>query len=385
MKLELLVVLVVAVLVPSLAEGRLVSKCELKGLLDKAALILNMTEKAGKSNVTIENLIAKIVCHVEKATDFNTSVVTHWRYGDRQYHEGHHRGKRHVVEYHTSTPPANPKEHTTHPTSSRSTHPTSSHTTHPESHHMRGKRQVAGDHTSTPPAKHDNPTKRPTPPTRATLPTRTIPHTSPKGPNGSLQDENHSTLHTTPAKHEDYTTHDAPPTPPAKHEDYTTHDAPPTPPAKHEDYTTHDAPPTPPAKHEDYTTHDAPPTPPAKHEDYTTHISTTDSPKVTKRVRRHAGHESNTKETVWTLYGLFQLSDHVICASGSIPSVNLCQMNCSALIDDNLSDDIECMETIGKTIESGHLEHSMVLMAMIKLLFPKECAMNTASKYFSNC
>ena len=32
---------------------------------------------------------------------------------------------------------------------------------------------------------------------------------------------------------------------------------------------------------------------------------------------------------VWTLYGIFQMSDRVMCNSGSVPSLNLCQTNCS--------------------------------------------------------
>lgn len=31
---------------------------------------------------------------------------------------------------------------------------------------------------------------------------------------------------------------------------------------------------------------------------------------------------------VWTLYGIFQLSDRVMCQSGSAPSLNLCQTDC---------------------------------------------------------
>ncbi|KAJ8002125.1 hypothetical protein DPEC_G00176580 [Dallia pectoralis] len=450
MKLELLVVLAVAGLVPRLAEGLQVSKCELKTLLEKAAMNISQTE-VGKSNATIENLIAKIICHVEKATHFNTSVVTQWKYEDDRHHEGHQRGKRESGKDHHSMPTAHPEDHTAHPEDhtahpedhtahpeDHTAHPEDhtahpeDHTAHPEAHHTRGKRESGKDHHSMPtahpedhtahpedhtahpedhtahpedhtahpedhtahpedhtahpedhtahpedhtahPEAHTNfptpirtvhpeevhirgkrnaveyrpfptpdkhiPTPRPSTLTRALLPTRAVP-TRPEHPNGSPQDEYHSSLDTTHAKDDDYITHNAPPTPPPQHEDAT----------------------------QKYTTNR-----PAQ---------------PTKRGKRSAHHlsaktssENNSEEeTEWTLYGLFQLSDHVICASGSIPSLNLCQMNCSALIDDNLSDDINCMETIGRTMESG-LQHSMALTTMLKLLFPKDCERTTASTY----
>ncbi|KAG7220262.1 hypothetical protein INR49_018318 [Caranx melampygus] len=44
------------------------------------------------------------------------------------------------------------------------------------------------------------------------------------------------------------------------------------------------------------------------------------------------------------LYGLFQLSDQLACSSNSsAPSPNVCGLNCTSLIDDDISDDISCM------------------------------------------
>uniref|UniRef100_A0A8K9XIF1 lysozyme n=1 Tax=Oncorhynchus mykiss TaxID=8022 RepID=A0A8K9XIF1_ONCMY len=206
MKMQMLVVLAVAALVPSLSEGRILSKCELKNLLEKEALKFNMTGGAGVKNLTNNDFVAKIVCHVEKASGFNTSFVTAWRDDD--------------------------------------------------------------------------------------------------GP-------------------------DVLPTRPAK--------------------------------------------PP-------------------KRGKRHAGNHftsgeesSSEEETMGTLYGLFQLSDRVICSSGSTPSLNLCQMNCSALIDDNISDDFNCVKTIKQTMESGRGQQTKALKRMINLLFQKECVATVASSYFSKC
>ena len=59
--------------------------------------------------------------------------------------------------------------------------------------------------------------------------------------------------------------------------------------------------------------------------------------KLVGRKKRCAKHEHGSKsgeddvnhEAEWTLYGLFQLSDHLICKSDADPtSVNLCQMSC---------------------------------------------------------
>uniref|UniRef100_A0A3B3D8Z9 lysozyme n=1 Tax=Oryzias melastigma TaxID=30732 RepID=A0A3B3D8Z9_ORYME len=41
-------------------------------------------------------------------------------------------------------------------------------------------------------------------------------------------------------------------------------------------------------------------------------------------------------------FGLFQLSDSFFCDSGNGLSKNLCDTNCSAFIDDDITDDLEC-------------------------------------------
>uniref|UniRef100_A0A8C1IJ69 lysozyme n=1 Tax=Cyprinus carpio TaxID=7962 RepID=A0A8C1IJ69_CYPCA len=46
------------------------------------------------------------------------------------------------------------------------------------------------------------------------------------------------------------------------------------------------------------------------------------------------------------LYGVFQLSDQLACDSGMIPSHNVCNMTCSALTDDDITDDIACLKTL---------------------------------------
>ncbi|XP_042173588.1 uncharacterized protein LOC121845765 [Oncorhynchus tshawytscha] len=255
MKMQMLVVLAVAALVPSLSEGRILSKCELKNLLEKEALKFNMTGGTGVKNLTNNDFVAKIVCHVEKASGFNTSFVTAWRDDDGP----------------------------TRPAKVNDRH-------RPEQPPKRGKRH-AGDVDPTHPANNDNhPTRpnHPTPPARPNYPTRLTLPTRPEQP--------------------------------------------------------------------------------------------------PKRGKRHAGNHftsgeenSSEEETMGTLYGLFQLSDRVICSSGSSPSLNLCQMNCSALIDDDISDDFNCVKTIKQTMESGRGQQTKALKRMIQLLFQKECVPTVTS------
>uniref|UniRef100_A0AAY5ETL8 lysozyme n=1 Tax=Electrophorus electricus TaxID=8005 RepID=A0AAY5ETL8_ELEEL len=59
-------------------------------------------------------------------------------------------------------------------------------------------------------------------------------------------------------------------------------------------------------------------------------------------------HLGSEEDEVWTFYGLFQLSDHVACVSGNNTSLNLCGMSCDSE-NGNISDDIDCVGTIIKT------------------------------------
>uniref|UniRef100_A0A671TL55 lysozyme n=1 Tax=Sparus aurata TaxID=8175 RepID=A0A671TL55_SPAAU len=49
---------------------------------------------------------------------------------------------------------------------------------------------------------------------------------------------------------------------------------------------------------------------------------------------------------IWTLYGLFQLSNHLVCSDGESPSPNICGMSCSQLLDEDTDDDISCVSTL---------------------------------------
>ncbi|XP_053532220.1 uncharacterized protein LOC128629222 [Ictalurus punctatus] len=78
--------------------------------------------------------------------------------------------------------------------------------------------------------------------------------------------------------------------------------------------------------------------------------------------------EAPSEQTL--LYGIFQLSD-VTCNSGSSYSLDLCQLNCSALTDDDITDDIACLMGLGEK--------------MVRMMFLQECLSVEPSDYFAEC
>nr|XP_055060330.1 uncharacterized protein LOC129444022 [Misgurnus anguillicaudatus] len=76
--LKILAVLGFVLLGSSVNEGRIVSKCELKAQLDAAFgrnVTTNMTTNMPGCNAT-RDLVAKLVCFVNRTSRFNTSVIT---------------------------------------------------------------------------------------------------------------------------------------------------------------------------------------------------------------------------------------------------------------------------------------------------------------------
>ncbi|XP_043090124.1 uncharacterized protein wu:fj19g03 isoform X2 [Puntigrus tetrazona] len=69
--------------------------------------------------------------------------------------------------------------------------------------------------------------------------------------------------------------------------------------------------------------------------------------------------------------GIFQLSDRVACDPGQSASLNLCGLECGALLDDDISDDIACLKTLAGGSD--------------KMLPVKECRSVLPSEYFSEC
>ncbi|XP_018530575.1 uncharacterized protein LOC108882524 [Lates calcarifer] len=90
---------------------------------------------------------------------------------------------------------------------------------------------------------------------------------------------------------------------------------------------------------------------------------------------------------VWTLYGLFQLSNHLVCSDGTTPSPNICDKNCSDFVDDDINDDIKCvLDCLNKFLKDGfNMQHAKEMKRMIMFIFQEECRGVTASDYFAEC
>ncbi|XP_050972244.1 uncharacterized protein wu:fj19g03 [Labeo rohita] len=89
----------------------------------------------------------------------------------------------------------------------------------------------------------------------------------------------------------------------------------------------------------------------------------------------------------WKLLGIFQLSDGVACDPGSSGSLNLCDLKCSALIDDDITDDIACFKILAGNSNkfSGFGPKKRFLAKMLGMLPVKECRSVLPSKYFAEC
>ncbi|XP_016358119.1 alpha-lactalbumin-like [Sinocyclocheilus anshuiensis] len=92
-------------------------------------------------------------------------------------------------------------------------------------------------------------------------------------------------------------------------------------------------------------------------------------------------------DEVWTLYGLFQLSDHVVCNSAQSRALNLCRLSCDKLIDDNTSDDIACVQALINAVTSPIPDPKTArhIHEMISLIHQPECMTMKATSYFANC
>ncbi|XP_052402014.1 uncharacterized protein wu:fj19g03 [Carassius gibelio] len=87
-----------------------------------------------------------------------------------------------------------------------------------------------------------------------------------------------------------------------------------------------------------------------------------------------SGEEGRDDVIAWNLLGIFQMSDRVACDPGSSASLNLCGLQCSALVDDDIFDDIACLKILAGS--------SNKLLAMLQV---KECRSVLPSKYFAEC
>ncbi|XP_076847951.1 uncharacterized protein LOC143493420 [Brachyhypopomus gauderio] len=97
-------------------------------------------------------------------------------------------------------------------------------------------------------------------------------------------------------------------------------------------------------------------------------------------------HEDDDDDGRWTFYGLFQLADHVVCASGNKTSLNLCGMSCDDLTDDIITDDIACVRTIINStlsMEDGSTPFNKLIKQMYDVLH--DCDTKMASQNFVSC
>ncbi|KAK9981546.1 hypothetical protein ABG768_001073 [Culter alburnus] len=106
--------------------------------------------------------------------------------------------------------------------------------------------------------------------------------------------------------------------------------------------------------------------------------------KVTPKPHLESGEDKNE---FWTLYGLFQLSDHVVCNSTQRHSLNLCGLTCNKLLDNDISDDLACVQVLinKMTAVIPDPETAKHIHKMISLIYQPECANAKASVYFADC
>ncbi|XP_023268197.1 lysozyme C-like [Seriola lalandi dorsalis] len=97
--------------------------------------------------------------------------------------------------------------------------------------------------------------------------------------------------------------------------------------------------------------------------------------------------ERRGAQEVWTLYGIFQLSNYLVCNDGTTPSPNICGLSCSNLVDDDIRDDINCvLKILAYLLENGFgAPHWEQLRRTIRLIFQEECRDTQASEYFAEC
>nr|XP_020480850.1 lysozyme C-like [Monopterus albus] len=91
---------------------------------------------------------------------------------------------------------------------------------------------------------------------------------------------------------------------------------------------------------------------------------------------------------VWTLYGLFQLGNRLVCNDSMIQDPSICEIPCNDLLDDDISAAIACLMTV---LKKPHKHDSKppgcdeLRKTMMRLIFQGECRDKLASVYFKEC
>ncbi|XP_052399796.1 uncharacterized protein LOC127946954 [Carassius gibelio] len=98
--------------------------------------------------------------------------------------------------------------------------------------------------------------------------------------------------------------------------------------------------------------------------------------------------EENSRERhrlTTKLLGIFQLSNRVACDSGSVQSLNICKMKCSALIDNDIRDDIACLKTLLDSARIGTISAFASPPKQQFILALTGCRNVNPAQYFAGC
>ncbi|XP_047658878.1 mucin-2 isoform X2 [Tachysurus fulvidraco] len=90
----------------------------------------------------------------------------------------------------------------------------------------------------------------------------------------------------------------------------------------------------------------------------------------------------------WTLYGLFQVADVIACTSSPPkPTMNLCNLSCNKLIDNDLTDDISCVQSIinYKIPVTGDKDEATRLLRTMKDMLMNSCPTVDYTNYLAEC
>ncbi|XP_055080055.1 alpha-lactalbumin [Periophthalmus magnuspinnatus] len=101
--------------------------------------------------------------------------------------------------------------------------------------------------------------------------------------------------------------------------------------------------------------------------------------KIVCHVSQSSNYDSSVVNTVnvtqddgsvekWTMYGLFQITQHFCTGKDG-----LCKIDCKDLIDDDLTDDIQCVEDIKRTFLKNPTGANKIYREIIPKLFTPNC------------
>ncbi|KAF3688090.1 Lysozyme C [Channa argus] len=78
---------------------------------------------------------------------------------------------------------------------------------------------------------------------------------------------------------------------------------------------------------------------------------------------------------VWTFYGIYQLGNRLVCNDSVTPSLNICGLECSQLLNSDLRIATQCLTKILTYIQPGSEQQpTEELKTMVKLLFKDQCS-----------